>query len=183
VRGRIDDVSEKLKICMLGATGVGKTSLVDRFVRSIFSDRYRTTIGVKIEVRQVQRPNRAVDLVLWDLSGEDEFQSVRLSYLRGAAGYLLVIDGTRRESVATAVTLHAAARSAIGDVPFIAVLNKDDLVAEWDVDARDLDVLARAGWTILRTSAKTGKGVAEVFDALVDAIPPVDASMQDRPAV
>jgi small GTP-binding protein len=164
-------VREKLKICMLGATGVGKTSLVERFLRSIFSDTYRTTIGVKIEVRQVRRGDREADLVVWDLSGQDEFQGVRLSYLRGASGYVLVIDGTRPETVATAVTLHAAARTAIGDVPFVAMVNKADLVASWDIDARDLDMLARMGWRILRTSAKTGAGVAEAFEALVDAIP------------
>jgi small GTP-binding protein len=164
-------MKEKLKVCLLGATGVGKTSLVDRFVRSIFSDAYRTTIGVKIEVREVLRPGREVDLVIWDLSGQDEFQSVRLSYLRGAAAYLVVIDGSRRETVDTAVTLQMAARGVIGDVPFIAVLNKADLVASWELDRQDLDVLARNGWTIVRASAKTGAGVAEAFDALVDAIP------------
>jgi small GTP-binding protein len=168
-------VREKLKVCMLGATGVGKTSLVDRFVRSIFSDAYRTTIGVKIQVRTVVRGDRTVDLVLWDLTGEDEFQSVRLAYLRGAAGYLLVVDGSRRESLDTAVTLQAAARNAVGEVPFILVLNKADLVAAWDLDARDLEVVARRGWIIRTTSAKTGAGVAEVFDALVDAIPRPDA--------
>jgi small GTP-binding protein len=161
---------EKLKICMLGATAVGKTSLVDRFVRSIFSETYRTTIGVKIEVRRVQRGARDVDLVLWDLSGEDEFQSVRLAYLRGAAGYLVVIDGTRRETLQTAVALQAAARGVIGTVPFVAVVNKTDLVTAWDLDEADLDVLAGEGWTIIRTSARTGDGVVEAFEALVDRI-------------
>jgi small GTP-binding protein len=171
MRGERGDVREKLKVCMLGATGVGKTSLVDRFVRSIFSDAYRTTIGVKIEVRPVEREDRAVDVVVWDLSGQDEFQSVRLSYLRGAAGYLVVIDGTRRETVDAAVTLQAAARGAIGEVPFIAVVNKADLVTSWDLDPQDLELLERSGWTIMRTSARTGAGVEEVFNALVDAIP------------
>jgi GTPase SAR1 family protein len=77
---------QKYKICMLGATAVGKTSLVMRFTSSIFHERYATTIGVKIQHRRVQLGERLIDLLLWDLSGEDEFQSVQPSYLRGAAG-------------------------------------------------------------------------------------------------
>jgi small GTP-binding protein len=163
-------MNEKLKICMLGATGVGKTSLVARVVSSIFSERYRTTIGVQIQVRRIRRGAREVELVLWDLSGEDEFQHVRLSYLRGAAGYVLVIDGTRRTTVDTALELQAAAMRAIGPVPFVVVLNKSDLVAAWELEPSDLRQLEERGWHVLRTSAKTGAGVEEAFNALVDEI-------------
>src|SRR5690606_21959404 len=68
---------DKLKVCMIGATAVGKTSLVARFVNSVFSDRYATTIGVRIHTRRVRLDQRMVDLIIWDLSGEDEFQSVQ----------------------------------------------------------------------------------------------------------
>jgi small GTP-binding protein len=161
---------EKLKICMIGATGVGKTSLVTRFVSSIFSERYQTTIGVRIQARRMQRDDRIVDLILWDLSGEDEFQHVQLSYLRGAAGYLLVADGTRRETVDTAATLRARAHHAIGHRPFVVVLNKTDLVVSWEIGANDLQALEHRGWSLVRTSAKTGDGVEEAFNRLVDAI-------------
>ena len=81
------------KVCMLGGTGVGKTSLVSQFVTSLFSDSYMTTIGVKVDKKVVAVEDREVTLVLWDIYGEDEFQTVRPSYLRGASGYLLVADG------------------------------------------------------------------------------------------
>ena len=97
------------KICMLGATGVGKTSLVSRFVSSIFSDKYLTTVGVKIDKKTVTVEARTVTLVLWDIYGEDAFQSVRASYLRGAAGYLLVADGTRQLTLDTARSLQKTA--------------------------------------------------------------------------
>jgi small GTP-binding protein len=160
----------KLKICMVGATAVGKTSLVDRFVSSIFRERYATTIGVKIQTRQVQRGHRAFSLVLWDLSGHDEFQSVRPEYLRGAAGYLVVVDGTRRETVETAIALQQVARESTHGAPFVVVLNKEDLVASWELDAHLLASLEARGWTIVRASAKTGEGVERGFDLLVDAI-------------
>jgi small GTP-binding protein len=157
---------EKLKVCMLGATAVGKTSLVARFVHSVFSERYTTTIGVRIHARRVQLGERVVDLIIWDLSGEDEFQSVQASYLRGASGYLLVIDGTRRETVDTAITLQERAERTIGDTPFLAVLNKTDLVASWEFGHEQLAALHGKGWTLLRTSAKTGAGVEQAFDQL-----------------
>ena len=90
------------KVCLLGAFAVGKTSLVARFVHSLFSERYHTTIGVKIDRKTVRVNGRDVNLMIWDLAGEDEFMSLRMSYLRGTDGCLLVIDGTRKDTLATA---------------------------------------------------------------------------------
>jgi small GTP-binding protein len=171
-------MTDKLKICMIGASAVGKTSLLSRFVSSIFHERYSTTIGVKIQVRRLARPGREVDLVLWDLSGEDEFQSVQPSYLRGAAGYLLVIDGTRRDTFETALALQRKVSAATGDVPFLVVLNKADLAGSWSVSERDLDELMARGWPVVRTSAKTGDGVEEAFEQLTTTI----LDFQARPA-
>jgi small GTP-binding protein len=161
---------EKLKICMVGATGVGKTSLVGRFVSSIFHEQYKTTIGVNIQTRTVSRGDRELKLVLWDLSGEDEFQSVQPEYVRGAAGYFIVIDGTRPETLDTGISLQERIRASLGDVPFVVVLNKIDLVASWELDARWLQALAQRGWQIARTSAKTGEGVEDAFNLLADRI-------------
>jgi small GTP-binding protein len=161
---------DKLKICMIGGTAVGKSSLVNRYMNSIFEERYATTIGVKIQARRLQRGDRTVDLVLWDLSGEDEFQSVQPSYLRGAAGYLLVIDGTRHETLDTAIELHKRVRSTAGEVPFVVVLNKTDLAARWDIGIEATAALARRNWVVVRTSAKTGEGVEAAFDCLVTEI-------------
>jgi small GTP-binding protein len=163
-------VNEKLKICMVGATAVGKTSLVERYVTSIFRDRYATTIGVKIQTRRIRSGDRDFDMILWDLSGQDEFQNVRPEYLRGAAGYLVVIDGTRRETIDTAISLQEVARVATHNAPFVVVLNKADLVATWDLDARMVETLQARGWPVLRASAKTGEGVETAFEALVRAI-------------
>ena len=93
------------KICVLGAFAVGKTSLVARFVESIFSEKYLTTVGVKISRKVLQVGNQEWQLMLWDLAGEDEFLQLRPSYLRGSSGYLLVVDGTRRTTLDMAVSL------------------------------------------------------------------------------
>jgi small GTP-binding protein len=154
------------KICLLGAFGVGKTSLVSQFVHSLFSDKYLTTLGVKIEKTSVDLGSQQVDLILWDMHGEDDFQDVNVSYLRGAAGYLLVVDGTRRATVQTAISLHEVAERAVGPVPFRLLLNKADLVNDWEIDE---NTLASLGWPVLRTSAKTGAGVEQAFEDLARA--------------
>jgi small GTP-binding protein len=151
------------KVCMLGATGVGKTSLVSRFVTSLFSDKYLTTVGVKVDKKTVAMDGQQVTLLLWDIYGEDEFQTVRSSYLRGASGYLLVADGTRQLTLDTARELQKTAAGEIGQVPFILVLNKMDLEGEWRIDDRALWRLAEDGWSVIRTSAKTGAGVEDAF--------------------
>jgi len=151
------------KICMLGATGVGKTSLVSRFVLSLFSDTYLTTIGVKVDKKTVSVDGRDVTLLLWDIYGEDEFQTVRTSYLRGASGYLLVADGTRQLTLDTARELQKTSEGVIGRVPFILLLNKADLADEWRVDDRALWRMAEDGWAVIKTSAKTGAGVDDAF--------------------
>ncbi len=161
---------EKAKVCLIGATAVGKTSLVARYVSSIFSDQYRTTIGVTIETYTVERGDRSIEMVLWDLSGEDEFQNVSRSYLTGARGYLLVIDGTRRETMGVATMLEARARETIGPVPFAVVLNKSDLVASWEIEPKDLAEMNERGWRVVTASAKTGAGVRDAFEQLVDAM-------------
>jgi small GTP-binding protein len=154
------------KICMLGGFAVGKTSLVSRFVSSIFSDKYLTTIGVKIDRKPVVLDHVTINIVIWDVAGEDEFQTVQRSYLRGSSGYLLVADGTRASTFETALQVQQKAEETVGRVPFILALNKVDLAADWQVDLRAYTRLADQGWTITRTSAKTGAGVEETFKAL-----------------
>ncbi len=158
------------KICLIGGFGVGKTSLVSRFVHSMFSDKYLTTVGVKIEKKSLTVDAQDVDLVIWDLYGEDEFQTLRLSYLRGASGYLLVVDGTRRKTLETAMSLQERAERTLGRVPFILAVNKADLANDWDIDDNMLAQLARAGWQVIKTSAKTGADVEQAFATLARAM-------------
>ena len=154
------------KICMLGAFAVGKTSLVSRFVKSLFSDKYHSSVGVKVDKKLVAVGQERLELLLWDLYGEDEFQKIRTSYLRGSSGYVLVADGTRRETLDRVVVLQNRAEEAVGKVPFVLMVNKTDLTDKWEVDDAALEELTSRGWPVLKTSAKTGAGVEEAFLAL-----------------
>jgi small GTP-binding protein len=156
----------KKKICMLGSFAVGKTSLVRRYVENLFSDKYQTTIGVKIDKKTVNSEGQTVDLVLWDLAGKNGIAEIRTSYLRGASGYLLVIDQTRSNTVDVALDLYKIAQDVLGNVPFIVLLNKSDLEGKRDIDEATIVALHQNGWEIIRTSAKTGMGVQEAFETL-----------------
>jgi len=86
------------------------------------------------------------------------------------SGYLIVVDGTRPETLATARALKLQAEKIVGPVPFILMLNKIDLADSWGLRDKDIGSLKKQGWSIIRTSAKTGEGVEEAFLALTTQI-------------
>lgn len=160
------------KICMIGTFAVGKTSLVRRFVESIYSDEYHTTIGVKIDKKVVRVNDKELTLVLWDIYGRDDFQSLRMDYLRGMSGYLLVADGTRRSTVDEALSIAQDIGKEFARVPFVFLLNKSDLKDEWEVGAElEKEIVAR-GWAVMRSSAKTGEAVDAAFETLAQNMLP-----------
>jgi hypothetical protein len=154
------------KICMLGAFSVGKTCLVRRFVESIFSETYLTTVGVKIDKKTITLPSQTVNLILWDLAGEDDISSLRLSYLRGCAGYVLVADGTRRSTLDVALSIQHRVEGEYGKLPFVMLLNKSDLTEQWATSESDVSELENRGWWLRRSSARTGEAVEEAFNNL-----------------
>jgi small GTP-binding protein len=153
----------KKKICMVGQFGVGKTSLVRRFVDSIFDERYLATVGVKIDRKDVTVGTASLTMMLWDLAGEDDLAQLKVSHLRGASGYILVADGCRAVSLTKAVDLQRRITEQLGPLPFVLVLNKSDLRDRWEI--KDTAV-SEHGWLTFETSAKAGSGVEEMFQAL-----------------
>jgi len=151
------------KICMIGASGVGKTSLIAKFVHSMFSDKYLTTVRVKIENKTVFVDGTDVTLTIWDLEGDDEYQRLQTNYLRGTSGYLLVADGTRQITLDQAIEIQGRVAEVTGPVPFLLALNKADLASQWEIDQSRVDELAARGWQPFKTSAKEGAGVEEAF--------------------
>ena len=158
------------KICMIGAFGVGKTSLVERFVKSIFSDKYLTTVGVKLEKKQLVVDGVDVLLVLWDLAGKDAVTEIRPDLLKGSAAYILVVDGTRADTLKTALDLHQMASVATAHAPFVVVVNKNDLRDNWEVTEANLEQFRARGLPVVFSSAKTGDGVEALFIDLATRI-------------
>lgn len=165
--------SLSVKVCLLGDFAVGKTSLVSRFVHNIFKDKYLSTIGVKVsrKVVAVTGESEVVELtiLLWDLAGSEEFDHMRASYLRGAAGALLVCDFTRPSTAESLSTYVRALRSITPQAQIVLAANKSDLLGqaqsgpeqEWMAQTQSL--LSELGAPWYRTSAKTGEGVEDAF--------------------
>lgn len=151
---------------MIGAFSVGKTALVERFVHTIFSDKYLSTVGVKISKKALVADGKEVTVILWDLEGRDPYAEVNLAYLRGSMGFFVVADGTRKETLEAALELRMAAFESIGHIPCYLLVNKEDISEIWEVTDAMLDSVDRQGIKYFRTSAKTGKNVEEAFMAL-----------------
>ena len=160
------------KVCMLGDFGVGKTSLVSRFVRNTFSEKYLTTVGVKVDSKATTLDDgRALKLVLWDIAGKNSLDALNLNYLRGASGLMLVADGTREASLRAALNLLMQARDVLADPAVILVINKLDLVDRWEVAPGTIAELRRT-LPVIETSAQTGDGVENAFAELARKLVP-----------
>ncbi|HSJ64797.1 MAG TPA: Rab family GTPase [Gemmatimonadaceae bacterium] len=151
------------KICMVGMFGTGKTSLVQRYVYSMFSQKYHSTVGVKVDRKEVQVDGETVKLLLWDIEGRTAEQDIPATYLKGAHGIVYVVDGTRRETLDQLESIQETARRAAGSVPSVVALNKCDLTAEWKLKDKDETALRRRALHSIQTSAKLGEGVEQVF--------------------
>ena len=154
------------KVCMIGASGVGKTSLVAKFVHSLFSEKYLTTVGVKIDKKSLTVDGTEMTLMIWDLAGDDDYQRLQTSYLRGTSGYLLVADGTRSITLDQVLDIQKRVVEAVGAAPFLLALNKADLASQWEITDQRMAELRALGWESFQTSAKDGVGVEEAFAAL-----------------
>ncbi|MBD1557215.1 GTP-binding protein [Vibrio sp. S9_S30] len=154
------------KICMIGAFAVGKTSLVRRFVESIFTEKYHTTIGVKISKKFVESTREPLQMLVWDIEGKDVYTNINVSYLRGASGAMLVVDGTRPDSLEVADELRALISDNCGDIPVVLMLNKCDLVDQWVIGADKITKLEQKVSALFTSSAKDGKNVDEAFQQL-----------------
>ena len=164
---------------MLGSFGVGKTSLVARFVHSLFSDKYHTTVGVKIDKKIVRVDGSEVTLMLWDLAGEETNAPVNIHQMRDAAGYLLVVDGCRGKTLETALSIQERVENEIGPSPFLLLANKADERFNWEIPDSTWQQLKERGWTVLETSAKTGEQVEEAFLTLTGRILRTQHEQQD----
>jgi small GTP-binding protein len=154
---------------MLGSFSVGKTALVRQFVNSIFSDTYLSTVGVKISKKTITAKEQELNLLLWDMEGQDNYSLVNMSYLRGAHGLLFVVDGTRGETLTVALKLRVESMKILGSgVPSIFIINKADLEPEWEITEKVLTSLEAKGVIIYKTSAKTGLNVERIFTALAE---------------
>ncbi len=159
------------KICLIGAYGVGKTSLITRFVKQTFSEKYLSSLGVKIDTKEIALADQKVcKLVIWDIAGKESYSSTDKSYIKGAAGCLLVVDGTRSATVDIALNLRKELNDSLGDLPCVCAINKFDLRDEWEMtDELESKLNDQLDW-VFTTSALSGDHVESAFNRLAELL-------------
>jgi len=166
------------KVCVVGDFAVGKTSVVERFVTNQFSEKYLSTVGVKIDTKEIDFPALGIvhKLVIWDVAGADEFGPKEIAYLRGASGFIYVADGTRPDTLTAIEHLHSQITGKYGAAPMVLLINKRDLTHDWTVSDEYLDALSKSYGKVYRTSAKTGDDVEQAITRLAELI--IDSDMR-----
>lgn len=148
------------KIVLLGHFGVGKTSLLRRYVDSQFSEDYLVTVGVHVKKKVVQIDDDEITLVIWDIEGNTSLEKARISYLLGAHGFIYVFDLTRPETFAHLTTESSFLESNFPNIPVQFVGNKMDLVE----GTNRMSFFETPEFSnCLFTSAKTGAQVEQLF--------------------
>ncbi|MGB5666123.1 MAG: Rab family GTPase [Maribacter sp.] len=156
------------KIVILGHFGVGKTSLIRRFVKDSFSDNYKVTIGVHITKKVVEiTADETISLIIWDLEGTDDIQMLRDSYLLGTHGVVFVFDVSRPSTFQNLNEDLKIVKGKTPKIPIMVVGNKVDLVILNDLQTllKDNNITAN-----FLTSAKTGNSVNEMFTQLASLL-------------
>jgi len=159
------------KICLLGDFNVGKTSLVCRFVHNRFDDQYISTIGVKVSRKTIMAPSNGevaeLTMMVWDLAGSQEFSTVTASYMRGAAGAILVCEMTRAGTLSSLSRYAADLAQVCGPIKLVVAANKLDLLDQHEISSDQVAaVAATLNAPYFLTSAKIGDEVDTMFRLL-----------------
>jgi small GTP-binding protein len=164
------------KVVLLGDGGVGKTSLIARYVIDKFDDKYIATIGTKVSRKDIQviKPNLIINvrLMIWDVLGQKEYSKIRAASLSGAQGLILVGDLSRPDSIDNLTEFWLReAEIVVGKVPTVLVGNKVDLSDKAKMTATVLESQGqRLGFPTYLASAKTGENVEDMFVSLGEAM-------------
>jgi small GTP-binding protein len=149
------------KVILTGSFGVGKTSLFNRFIYQQFSDKYLTTIGVKVNNKIVETDGEKVSMMIWDIAGEVSQDKVPASYFLGASGIIYVMDLSRPRTFINLETDIQFLKNMLPNGDILIVGNKRDLVTAEQIEsiANGIDLNID-----FLTSAKTGENVEALFE-------------------
>lgn len=153
------------KVCLLGDGGVGKTSLIGRYVFDCFSDEYIVSFGTKVTKKVIEYEDVELTLMIWDILGQKSNKSLHAAYYSGANGALVVCDCSREETLEHLPSWAEEFQAVVGKKPIIPIANKSDLGQQLRTD-RVSEIAARLGREFLFTSAKSGSGVQGAFESL-----------------
>lgn len=161
-------MSSAKKVVLLGNFGVGKTSLMNRFIDDSFSEDYKVTLGVQIQKKTVRLKNgKSLPIIIWDVEGNTSIKNARLSYLLGANGFIYIFDATRTETFNNLTEEIKFLKESYPDAKIKVIGNKIDLVSKQSL----IDILKTKNIEYdFLTSAKTGENVTSMFTELAQEL-------------
>lgn len=167
----MNDRFVKKKVNLLGAPGVGKTSLIIRYVKNLFGDDYLKTIGTNVYTKTVSFEDNQIKLIIQDIMGESNFKSVQEGAFKGSTGAIAVADITRTESLNKLLNEWIPRYKQVSEEenPIILAVNKFDL-EEKNITAEHLEEVYSLFDHIVFTSAKTGRNVEYIFKELASSV-------------
>ncbi|XP_067647765.1 ras-related protein Rab-23 [Eurosta solidaginis] len=161
---REDDIEIAIKVVIVGNGGVGKSSMIQRYCKGIFTKDYKKTIGVDFLERQIEIDGEDVRIMLWDTAGQEEFDAITKAYYRGAQACVLTFSTTDRASFEAIRDWKRKVENECNEIPTVIVQNKIDLIEQSIVTADEVETLARnLNCRLIRTSVKEDVNVASVF--------------------
>ncbi|XP_064626483.1 ras-related protein Rab-23-like [Lineus longissimus] len=179
---REEEVETAIKVVVVGNGAVGKSSMIQRYCKGIFTKDYKKTIGVDFLERQIEINCEDVRLMLWDTAGQEEFDAITKAYYRGAQACVLAFSTTDRDSFEAIPSWKKKVEDEVGEVAMVLVQNKIDLADQALVQEEEADELAtRLNMKFYRTSVKDNVKVDDVFMYLADRyLTQLDAVVEDE---
>jgi len=158
------------KVCVLGDPGVGKTSVINRYVKNVFSPEYLSTIGANISTKELELEQGKLIFSIWDIAGQQTSRSLGTSHYKGSEGVIYVYDLTSQESYDGLINWEYQLKKSVEDAPHVILGNKLDLVDKDEIPENRLPVGSKFKTNFFMVSAKTSDGIQEAFAYLGEQI-------------
>ena len=155
------------KVCVVGASGAGKTSLIQRFLSGEYEFERPPTVGARIGKKVLEVDGDKLQLMLWDIEGQSPLAPDAMNYFKGASAMIYVVDGTRLDTLGAAIGLRLEIETRLGrSLPSMVLFNKSDLADRWEISNMMINDVENGGNLSILTSAREGSGVNMAFNLI-----------------
>ncbi|CAD7934860.1 unnamed protein product [Amoebophrya sp. A120] len=161
------DVDTALKVIVVGNGQVGKTSMITKFAKGVFTDNYKKTLAVDFLEKRLVVANEEITFLLWDTAGQEEYDAITRGYYRGAGCCIIAFSTTDRDSFDAVESWFHKVREECGNIVVVLAQNKVDLIEQAVMTPAEVEGLAtRLGLKLYRLCVKDNLNVTEIFTDL-----------------